>query len=147
MKISTLMPTSVGGMKSPAEILIEQKHAEYANAARAYKALYYIIRLVGGLSAGILPFIVSSKPQLTLALSMTIVVCTIVDLVFGVKDKWKLMSRAADLLTVERLKLSGDYEKYKDLVAVLVNTEAAMLDKLVDLETVLQKARDANSAK
>jgi hypothetical protein len=148
MKISSLLVVNPStGPKSPAEVLIEQKHSEYASAAKTYRAVYYATRLTAGLSAGLLPFVVSAHPQYALALSIAIVVCTVIDLVFGVRDKWQLMSRAADLLTIQRLKISGEYDKYKDVLEILVNTESAKLAHLVDLDTLLKKAKDASGEK
>ena len=135
------LPTPKPG-SSPAELIIASKHAEYSRAANLYRTLYYSTRVLAGLSAGLLPFVVSAHPDYALALSIVVVVCTVIDLVFGVKDRWMLMSKAADLLAVERLRLSGNYDKYKDALAVLTMTESAKFDRLPDLDTVLKKVRD-----
>jgi Protein of unknown function (DUF4231) len=143
MRTMSLPPNRLGPNASPAEILIDEKHREYARAARTYCILYYLIRLTAGLSAGVIPFVVSSQPPVAVALSVAIVVCTVVDLVFSVQDRWQLMSKATDLLTAEQMRASGDYDKFKDRMDILLTTEAAKFNRLVDIDDVLNKARNA----
>jgi hypothetical protein len=65
---------------------IRSKHKEYHAAAKRYRLLYYGTRLIGGLCAGILPFVVYSSPSAATALSVAIVVVTVFDVVFNPKD-------------------------------------------------------------
>src|SRR6266508_4411916 len=94
-----------------AEKLIYDKHQEYARSARWNRRLYYTTRVVAGLCAGFLPFVVGSAPSVATLLSIVIVVVTVFDLVFSPKDKWQLFSRAADLLAIESLRKAGEYDE------------------------------------
>jgi len=125
---------TAGASVSPAEHLIEQKHSEYARAAKLYRILYYVTRSIAGLGAGLLPFVVSKSTGFATGISAAIVVVTIVDMVFGPKERWMLFSKAADLLTIERLRISGEYDKWKRLLDLLIVTENAKLERLIDLE-------------
>ena len=141
--LATSQDSSVALVENRAEWLIRQKHDEYAAASRRYRGLYYALRLSAGLSAGFLPFVVSTVPVLATVLSATIVVVTVVDMVFNPKDRWKLFSRTADLLTMERLKRTGEYKGYESLLSLLTSTESAKLESLVTLEEVTKKANEA----
>lgn len=66
---------------------IRKKHGNHYRAARIYKGLYYGTRLVGGLCAGILPFVVYSIPGVATGLSVAIVVVTVLDMVFNPQEK------------------------------------------------------------
>lgn len=130
-----------GGNKIIQE-LIRQKQKEYLRGAHIHRFLYYFVRLVASLSAGLLPFVVASSPAIATALSIAIVVATVVDMVFNPKDRWQLYSRATDLLTVEQLKRQGDYPKYEALIAILVSAESAKLERLVDIDELIKKVRE-----
>jgi hypothetical protein len=123
--------------------LIRQKHKEYLRGSHIHQFLYYFVRLVASLSAGLLPFVVASSPATATGLSIAIVITTVVDMVFNPKDKWQLYSRASDLLAVEQLKQQGDYTKYKEMISILVNTELAKLEHLVDFDELIKKAKGA----
>jgi hypothetical protein len=127
-----------------AEWLVQTKHDEYAKLSRRYRSLYYLLRLSAGLSAALLPFVVSSVPSCASVLSIIIVVTTVIDMIFSPKDRWKLYSRTADLLTMERLKRSGEYQGYESLLSLLTTTESAKLEDLVTLEEVTKRAHDAS---
>jgi hypothetical protein len=93
------------------------------------------------LSAGLLPFVVGNDTKWATALSLTIVVMTVLDTVLSPKDKWALFSKASDYLTVGRLKVSGEYEKYKELIDILFETESKSLEQLVSLNKVIEEAQ------
>lgn len=122
--------------------LIRRKHTQYVRASAVNRILYYCFRLVAALSACLLPFVVASSPVIATGLSITIVVSTAFDLVLNPKDKWKIYSRASDLLTVERLKQEGDYPRYEALVSVLLSTENALLERLVDIDQLLKQIKE-----
>ncbi len=133
------------GVASLARQLIYDKHTEYAKSAKVYRAMYYTARLVAGLSAGLLPFVVGTSVAVATGLSVAIVVVTVFDLVFAPKDKWKLYSRAADLLTMQRLKDAGEFEQCKEMLNLLVATENAKLEQLVNLDELLSKVNQQHS--
>lgn len=53
-----------------AERIISQKHDEYAAAAKRYRALYYLFRVIAGLTAGLLPFVIASQPNMQQAFQL-----------------------------------------------------------------------------
>ncbi|MDD5698466.1 MAG: hypothetical protein PHH77_07595 [Victivallaceae bacterium] len=127
--------------------LINNKHRHYNRAAQVYRFLYYATRLAAGLCAGILPFVVKDRPPVATGLSLAIVVITVLDVVLNPKDKWALYSKATDFLTVTRLKISGDYAKYKEVIDILFETESKALAQLVSINKVMdevQQARQGN---
>jgi hypothetical protein len=124
--------------------LLYKKHTEYNRLSRRYEFLYYATRTVAGLCASLLPFVVNAHPQFATALSIAIAVLIVVDSVFKPQDKWKLYSKAADLLTVAELKALGKYAEFKEMIDVMVNTEAGSVEGLVDLSAVLQRVKAAN---
>jgi hypothetical protein len=130
---------------SPAEALVASKHREYNRKAWFYSFVYYLIRLVAGLSAGLLPFVVSSNPKPATALSILVVVATVVDITLNPQDRWKLFSRASDLLALSRLRLSGQYEGYREVLNILAATESANLEHLVSLDELLNKIDKSRS--
>jgi hypothetical protein len=127
-----------------AEKLIRLKHAEYTRASAFYRVLYYAVRLIAGLCAGLLPFVVSTHVQIATGLSIAVVVATVLDMVFNPKDRWQLYSRATDLLTVEQLKRQGNFADYQSLIAVLVTTETAKLERLVNMDDLLNRIRQSS---
>ncbi|MDQ8205385.1 DUF4231 domain-containing protein [Pelagicoccus sp. SDUM812003] len=126
---------------SVSERLIEKKHEDYTKACIRYRNLYYFTRLCAGLSAGILPFVVHSSPNIAIGLSIAVVVATVLDSVFNPKDKWKTFSRATDLLAIARLKASGEYDKYANQLSILAATENAHLEQLVNLDEIIEQNR------
>jgi hypothetical protein len=144
MKILTMTASNPAGSAAPgtpAERLIDAKHSEYGRKATRYCVLYYVVRLSAGLSAALLPFVVSQSPILATNLSIVVVIATVMDFVFNPKDKWKLFSRATDLIMLGRLRLSGEYEANKELLNVLAATENANLEQLVNLDDLLEKVK------
>ena len=104
--------------------------------------MYYALRLTAGLSAGLLPFVVSTSPPVATALSIVIVIVTVLDMVYNPKQRWGLFSRASDLMTVERLRLTGEIEGYEALLSQVAATEAAKLDALVSNDEIVRRASE-----
>lgn len=128
------------------EKVINDKFLSYQKKAIQYKWLFYLNRSIGGLSAGILPFIVTN-PALSIfsiILSVIIVIITTFDLIFTPKDKWKLYSQACDLILIWHLKQNKKYEDYKDILDTIVDTEVKLLEKLSDLNSLLGDKKEQN---
>jgi hypothetical protein len=125
--------------------LIEKKHSEYLRLSNVFRWLYYTTRLIGGLSAGLLPFFLYSHPPLAMGLSIAVVVVTVFDFVFSPKDRWQLYSKATDLLTIEGFKRHGVYDSHEGWLNILVNTEDLSLSKLREIEQTLHAARTSAS--
>lgn len=124
-----------------AKRIIQHKHDEYTGATKRYRALYYVFRVIAGLSAGLLPFVIASHPNVATGLSIMIVIITAMDLVFNPKDKWQLYSRATDLLAVETLKREGSYAEYRSLIDIILKTETAALERLVSVDELIKDVR------
>lgn len=122
--------------------IIDKKQRDYTTASHRYRALYYGTRLIAGLASGLLPFVVNSHADVATALAITIVVAVVFDSTFDPKGRWQLFSRASDLLAIARLKASGQFEKYREELEILVATESQKLEKLVDLETIIKKVSE-----
>ena len=122
---------------SVAQRLIDQKHAEYTRQTKRYQFLSFTPRCTAALCAVLLPFIIGVAPRVATGLSIAVAVCIAIDVVFNPKDLWATYSKATDLLAIARLKQLGEYEKYKDALDVLMNTEAARLQRIKDIGEVL----------
>src|SRR3712207_5228758 len=90
--------------KGSVEEFLWKKYREYARGATIHRVLYYALRLTAGLSAAVLPFVVSSYAGLATGLSVSIIIATTLDTVFNPKDHWALYSKATDLMTIAFLK-------------------------------------------
>jgi hypothetical protein len=121
------------------EDLVEEKHNEYIRKAKWYSYLYYTTRIAAGLSAALLPFTVRSSVDWSTTFSIIIVVTTVLDLTLSPKDRWITHSKATDLLTIARLKADGNYEKYKEALDIIAQTESANLQRLADLDSLVDK--------
>ena len=130
--------TSMPNSKS-SEDLIEKKHKEYLKKAKLYSYLYYSTRLMAGFSAVLIPFIIKSSVKWSTSLSIIIALVTIIDLTLSPKDRWVLHSKATDMLAIARLKSIGEYDKYKESLEIIAQTEAANLQRLVDIDTLVEK--------
>jgi hypothetical protein len=134
---------------SPVGKLVEEKHIEYVEKAKRYAVFYYTTRLLAGLSAAILPFIVgrTGTQGLSTALSIIIIIVTVFDLVFSPKDRWALFSKATDLLTVAKVKAldEAEYAKYKEALDTLLNTESANLAQVINLNDLVSKIETAHN--
>lgn len=122
---------------------IRKKHNEYYAAARLYRLLYYTTRLVAGLCAGILPFVISTAPAVAISLSIAIVIATVLDTVFVPRERWKSLSRATDLLYVADLKKQGKFEEFAESLKIILTTEDEQMLELLGLDDVIQKAKDS----
>ncbi len=120
------------------EKLIKDKHLEYNRKAGRYACLYYFTRLTAGLSAGVLPFVVRSFPDVAMMLSVTVVIAIVFDFVFNPKDRWALFSQASNLLALAELKARGEYDDYKDLLDIITRTEGSKLSRLTDINDLVK---------
>jgi hypothetical protein len=136
-RLPLVEPASQPRPASVAERLIEQKHAEYTRQTRWYRLLYFTTRLLTALCAVLLPFLITASPRIATVLSITVAVCIAIDVVFSPKDLWSTYSKATDLLTIARLKQRGEYDEYKDALNVLLDTEAARMQRVKDMSEVL----------
>jgi hypothetical protein len=107
--------------------------------------MYYTTRLVVGLSAGLLPFTLSGPQEWPTALSLLIAVLTVVDSVFAPKDRLALFSKATDLMALATIKARGEYDKYKEVLDVLLQTENANLRQLQSLENMVASIEKLHS--
>ena len=126
---------------------IRQKHQEYYDAGVRYRFLYYSTRIIGGLAAGILPFVVYPSPAVATGLSIVIVVMTVVDTVFAPKENWKTNSRASDLLYIADLKKDGKYKEYKEQLDIILSKEDQQMLQLLGLDEVIKKAKNTAQGK
>ena len=122
---------------------IWKKHYEYYAAAKRYRLLYYTTRLVAGLCAGILPFVISPAPAVAISLSIAIVVATLIDNVFVPRERWRSLSRATDLLYVAYLKKQGKYEEFAESLKIILTTEDQQMLELLGLDDVIRKAKES----
>lgn len=119
--------------------LVDGKHREYVTKARLFARLYYGSRLLAGLSAAMLPFVVKGQPAVATVLAATIAVVTVVDLVFSPREKWTTFSRATDLIVLARLKATGEFQRHREAFQVILEAEAANLGQLKDLDELLRR--------
>ena len=124
--------------------LIEAKEKEYTLKADLYYKSYYLTRIVGGLSAGLLPFVIAKYNNIAIGLSITIVVVTVFDTIFNPRSKSILFSKGSDYLTLERLKATGEYVQYKEMFEIIKRTESKELGFLLDLKEVVNKAQEVS---
>lgn len=134
------------GVDDPAylrEKIAREKNREYEVRAKIYNWFYYIIRLVAGLSAGLLPFFLD-RPNVSTALSVVIVVATLLDFVFSPKEKQLLYSEATDLLATIRANVSepDPNKRWQQAFEVVLKTEAALRNMSRALNDVLTKMKD-----
>ena len=122
---------------------IRKKHNQYYIAGRRYRFLYYATRLIGGLCAGTLPFVVYSAPTIATSLSIVIVVVTVADAVFSPKELWKSNSRASDLLYIADLKRQGKFKEFEEALNVILTNEDEQMLRLMGLDEVMKKAQSA----
>ena len=135
-----LMTQPLGPDERP-EDRIRDKHKEYYAASKRFRALYYATRLLGGLCAGVLPFVVYSSPPVATVLAITIVVVTVFDTVFNPKDRWRTTSRASDLLFIADVKKKGNYAELEEALNIILSTEDQQMLQLLGLDEVIHKAK------
>ena len=131
-----------GGPLPPPEDLIEQKHQEYLRASRWNRRFYYASRIMAGVPSALLPFVIGHNSTLATGFSMLVVLAVVLDLTWDPKGKWRLYSRATDLLAIAQYKARGEYEKHKEQLEILLETERQKLEQLVGLEELLKKIRE-----
>lgn len=137
----------IDGTQASVENLISEKYKEYRRGSQKYRILYYLLRSIAGLSAALLPFVVSNNTTIATGLSLAIVITTVIDLIFNPKDQWQLNSEATDNLTVEKLKKDGKYEEYQKLIDILVKTESAKLQRLIGQKALLDEIQSYQNPK
>jgi hypothetical protein len=91
------------------------------------------------LSAALLPFIVPYSQIGATTLAIVVAAVTVLDTVFSPKDKWTLYSKSTDLLALAQIKATGNYEKYKEVIDVILQTEAANLQQVIGLQSLLEQ--------
>jgi hypothetical protein len=124
--------------------LIEEKHLDYLNKAKMYSVLYYVLRLTAGLSAALLPFFLGSQSTAT-ALSIIIIISTVLDILISPKDRWALYSKATDLLSIAKAKSVEEFDKFEELLTILAETESANLRQLINLDDLINRIEKAGS--
>jgi hypothetical protein len=117
----------------------------YNRRAAVSRFAFYASRTWAGLAAGFLPFCLQSYPNLATGLSMSIVVAIVIESVYKPGEKWKLYSKASDLLTVAELQSKGQYENAKAMMDIIIATEGQALENLVGLDDLLQKVKKAGT--
>jgi hypothetical protein len=132
---------SLTGPITDVDRMINAKHAQYVAKARLYAASYYTTRLLAGLSACLLPFVVGYSKTWATALAIVVAVTTVFDQVFSPKDRWVLFSKATDMIALARIKATGDYDKYKDVLDVILQTETGNLQQLMGLQELVDSVK------
>ena len=142
-------PPHVSGSRQddPVVRIVALKHRQYDRRAYLSRFAYYLTRTIAGMSAGFLPFVVKTYPNVATALSMAIVVAIVIESVYDPGEKWRTYSKASDLLTVAELQSKGMYENAKQMLDIIQATEAQAVSKLVDIEEVLNKVRKTGGDK
>ncbi len=123
------------------ESILKAQHERYVNNAALFKYLYYTLRLWAGLAATFLPFIVPYSQITVSILAASVALATALDTIFVPRDKWKLYSKASDLLWVEQVRERGEYDKYKDRIAEILRTEEAGLGLQTGLQEMLDQIK------
>ena len=118
-----------------------ETHRKYARMARIYTSMYYSTRVLAGLCAVLVPFIINSKPPIATVLSIIVAVCLAIDTIFKPLESLTIYSDATDQLAIEEAKYLGDYEAYKNLWDIVKATEATKRRNLTELKTVLEDLR------
>lgn len=111
------------------EKIVREKGKNYEILAKRYNWLYYMVRLVAGISAGLLPFFLHDQSHaVPTILSVAIVVATLIDLVFQPKEKKLLYSEASDLLTAVLASTTDPdrTKRWRQAFEVVLKTEAAL---------------------
>jgi hypothetical protein len=121
--------------------LVLDKHREYQRKYRFYIRAYYATRLAAGVCAGLMPFVIPYSQPATTALAIAVVLVTVFDTVFSPKDKAALYSTATDKLALAEIKSQGQYDKFKDTIDVIMQTEAARMQRLVGLQELVEQIK------
>ena len=138
----TVLMINIPGGRPEDQIL--KKHKEYYRAAKKYRTLYYATRIIAGLFAGILPFVIRTRPNVATGLSIGIVIATLIDNIWRPKERWKYLSRATDLLYVAQLKKNGKYEEFKEQLEIIMSTEDHEMLELLEIDDVMKNIHKMN---
>ncbi len=83
---------------SAVELLVRKKYDTYALLAQRNAVFYYTLRVIAGVCATLLPFVVSSWPYVASGLSIAVALVTVIDLIANPKFHWQLYSEATNLI-------------------------------------------------
>lgn len=136
-KPASLRPLGNDANDSTLASRIAAQQLRYYNRSLLFKGLYFGVRIVAVASSGLLPFFVTSAPSIAIALSVLVVLSTSIDSVFTPYQKWKHLSRVADLLFLWEAKRQSDFDDYKDAVEILLDAEQNSIGELVDLSQAI----------
>lgn len=138
MSVPPIPTTPDGATPNSVDKMALKLHREYERNSSLFHLLYYATRLIAGLSAAILPFVVRSHPLPATILSVTIIVCVVVDTVFDPKSNYALYNRATCLLALAEAKVANLGDKYNELLAAIVAIETDRTSNLKELQEVLK---------
>lgn len=127
--------------ESRLEARIDEKRQSYFTSASRYKLLYYSVRLLVGVAAGLLPFFVTWNSGAAVFLSVLVVVGTVLDSVFTPHAKWKTFSRASDLLFLFEAKASSEYDRFAEAIDVILETESKAVSELLDVNSLVETVK------
>lgn len=116
--------------------IASSKLRTYLKLSRRYRLIYFATRLLAGLAAGSLPFVVG-HPTAATSCAVVVMVATVVDLVVNPGRHWGLYSRATDSLTMAATKLAGIGGDHASLLRIVERTEAATTADLQDISAVI----------
>ncbi len=102
---------------------IDEKQHEFYQKSILYQRLYYGIRLSAALSAGLIPFAIRSWPSFATALSIGVVVASVIDSVFDPHARWKNFSYASDELFRIQASKNADYAVSAEALKVILTAE------------------------
>lgn len=125
--------------------LITSIHKKYLWFSRVNVCLYYATRFIAGLCSALVPFVVNQQPSVATVLAITVTISIVIDAVFKPGERWQLYSKATDLLTIAEIKLAGNYDKYKELLDIIVSTESVKLARLADLKEILERVKSESN--
>jgi hypothetical protein len=124
----------------------KSKHQEYFENAKFYKRLYYASRLSAGFAAVLLPFVVPYSPAATILLSVIVAFVTVADTIVAPRERWRLNGTASNRLWLEEVKQSGDYEKYKNAIDQIMQTEDEDFKLAVSLKGLMDDIAKQDAA-
>jgi hypothetical protein len=122
------------------------RHQKYADDAEFYKRAYYASRVLAGLGACLLPFIVPYSQIGATILAGIVAVVTVLDTIYVPRDQWKRCSMASNRLWVEEIRERGEYEKYKARIEEILRAESEELQLLIGLQQMLDQIKGQKNA-
>jgi hypothetical protein len=136
-------PTLPAQNPIPADVakLVGRKHREYLRLSSLNCYAYYSTTTIAVLCSVLLPFVVGTYQSLATILAIAVAITVALDRIFTPRDNWELYSNASDLLTIAELEATGQYERCKKLLDILVDTESRKLARVTDLKAVLEQVR------